>query len=187
MPPSDPSGLSEFGLGMKAAASWFAREWSVRTSALGEPTERTVTFDIHRITTEDIDHLPIETREARPEDHYTVITMRKLRVRPRGTTLAKIKEHLGSIYRLLIADGTVKIRFTASGKTEELAYEQPKLLMAPFYATPLAPPVLWHREIDVKLDDRSVTGWAGLMEVGKHSRAGFSVFRRGRLIEGSVG
>jgi hypothetical protein len=32
-PPPDTSGLSEFGLGMKAAASWFARRWSVRTSA----------------------------------------------------------------------------------------------------------------------------------------------------------
>src|SRR5690242_8585233 len=39
--PTDRTGLSEFGMGMKSAACWFARDWSVRTSALGEPIERT--------------------------------------------------------------------------------------------------------------------------------------------------
>ncbi len=32
--PPDRSGLSEFGMGMKSAACWFAVQWSVRTSAL---------------------------------------------------------------------------------------------------------------------------------------------------------
>jgi hypothetical protein len=35
-PPKDTSGLSEFGLGMKAAASWFSNNWNVRTKAIGE-------------------------------------------------------------------------------------------------------------------------------------------------------
>src|SRR4051794_28133677 len=30
--PPDRSGLSEFGMGMKSAACWFAKRWSVRTS-----------------------------------------------------------------------------------------------------------------------------------------------------------
>ena len=121
-PPPDPTGLSEFGLGMKASASWFAREWSVRTSALGEPVERTVAFDIPKITREGLERLPVETRPARAEDHFTVVSMRKLRVRPRGTTLGKMKEHLASIYRGLIADGTLRLRVTSSGRLEELAY-----------------------------------------------------------------
>ena len=44
--PPDASGLSEFGMGMKSAACWFAPNWSVRTSALGENVERTVVFNI---------------------------------------------------------------------------------------------------------------------------------------------
>ena len=186
-PPSDASGLSEFGLGMKAAACWFAKKWSVRTSAVGDDVEREIFFDVPKITAEGLDQLPIQARSSRPTAHYTVVTMRDLRVRPRGSTLTKIKEHLASIYRLLIADGTVKIRLTASGKSEELAYEQPKLLVAPHYARPKDDPMVWRREIDVDLGSRRVTGWAGIMEAGKHSRAGFSVFRRKRLIEGSVG
>ena len=57
-PPPDPTGLSEFGLGMKASASWFAREWSVRTSALGDPVERMIAFDIPKITREGLERLP---------------------------------------------------------------------------------------------------------------------------------
>lgn len=39
--PPDASGLSEFGMGMKSAACWFAPNWTVRTTALGENIERT--------------------------------------------------------------------------------------------------------------------------------------------------
>jgi hypothetical protein len=186
-PPSDATGLSEFGLGMKAAACWFANEWSVRTSAIGDDVEREIAFDVPKITTEGLDFLPIESRPSPREAHFTIVTMRKLRVVPRGSTLTKIKDHLASIYRLLIADGTVKIRLTANGRSEELAYVQPKLLVAPHYSKPGEPAVLWRQEIKVNFGDRRVTGWAGIMEAGKHSRAGFSVFRRRRLIEGSVG
>lgn len=187
-PPSDASGLSEFGLGMKAAACWFANEWSVRTSALGDDVEREIAFDVPKITRDGLDTLPIESRPSAPETHYTVVTMRKLRVVPKGSTLTKIKDHLASIYRLLIDDGTLRIRLTANGKTEELSFEQPKLLTAPHYARPTTEPILWRREIRVELSPkRVVTGWAGIMESGKYARAGFSVFRRRRLIEGSVG
>lgn len=186
-PPDDATGLSEFGLGMKAAACWFADEWSVRTSTLDEDVERSISFDVPKISKEGLDFLPIQTLPGRAGAHYTVICMRRLRVKPRGSTLTKVKEHLASIYRLLIADGTLRIRVTAFGKTEELAYEQPKLLTAPYYSTPTASPLLWRRDLVVEIGTRRVRGWAGIMETGKHSRAGFSVFRRRRLIEGSVG
>ena len=50
-PPPHLSGLSEFGMGMKSAACWFGKQFSVRSSALGEPVERTVSFDIEEIVT----------------------------------------------------------------------------------------------------------------------------------------
>lgn len=186
-PPDDPSGLSEFGLGMKAAACWFSRRWSVRTSALGEPLERTVQFDIPRISKEGLEDLPIETRPARESDHFTVVSMRDLRVRPHGRTLAKIKEHLSSIYRVLMHENVVKLRVTSGGRTEDLRYEPPELLNAPYHRTPKGAPLVWRKDFSVDFHDRKVTGWAGIMKVGSHSKAGFSVFRRRRLIEGSVG
>jgi hypothetical protein len=186
-PPDDPSGLSEFGLGMKAAACWFARQWSVRTSAIGDPLERTVQFDIPRISKEGIEHIPIETRPARDSDHYTVISMTDLRFRPRGKTLTKIREHLSSIYRVLMADNVVRIRLNTAGTSEELSYTRPELLEAPYFREPSWPAVKWYRDFAVSIDNKRVTGWAGILKKGSHSQAGFSVFRRRRLIEGSIG
>ncbi|MGB0357075.1 MAG: ATP-binding protein, partial [Cytophagales bacterium] len=40
--PPDTSKLSEFGMGMKSAAFWFTKNWEVRTSALGESIESTI-------------------------------------------------------------------------------------------------------------------------------------------------
>src|SRR4051812_17049781 len=48
-PPADATGLSQFGVGMKAACCWFARKWSVRTTALGEELIRSVAFDVPAI------------------------------------------------------------------------------------------------------------------------------------------
>lgn len=187
-PPSDTSGLSEFGLGMKAAASWFAREWYVRTKALGDPNERTVRFDVAEITKNGLDHLPIDRRPAGVNEHYTEVTMKKLRNQPKANTVAKMKEHLASIYRLLIKDGTLELRFTsASGQSEVLRHEEPPLLTAAPWNAPNASPILWRKELNIELGDKRITGWAGLLENGKYSHAGFAVFRRQRLIEGSVG
>src|SRR6202040_2155689 len=57
--PEDRSGLSEFGMGMKSAACWFAPHWRVRTKALGETVERTIVFDIDRIVHDDITEISV--------------------------------------------------------------------------------------------------------------------------------
>lgn len=185
-PPPDASGLSEFGLGMKAAACWFAREWSVRTSAINDPVERTIEFNIPQITKEGIESLPILERPAPAEQHYTVITMRNLRQRPRGNTLKKVKNHLASMYRVLMREGAVRVRLSTVNATEDLTFAQPKLLVAPYFKDPEGAPQEWRREFDIRLDDqRRVWGWAGLLETGSTGEAGFAVFRRRRLIQGS--
>lgn len=186
-PPDDASGLSEFGLGMKAAACWFSKKWNVRTSALGEALERRVAFDIPMISQEGIEDLPVERFPSREADHFTVITMQDLRVHPRGRTLTKIREHLASIYRVLTLEGVVKLRLTTGGRTEELNYEHPPLLEAPYFRHPSERSRVWKQEFAVEVGDKKVWGWAGIMQTGSHSKAGFSVFRRRRLIEGSVG
>lgn len=183
-PPPDSSGLSEFGLGMKAAASWFARTWSVRTTALGEPVERTMTFDIPRIVATKCDHLTPTERTVPAADHYTTITLRDLQVRPRGRTIGKIRDHLSSIYRLFLRGGFLELRVNG----EALRYEPPTFLHAPYHGTPTAAPVTWRKGIDLDLGDgHRIHGWAALLARASVTNAGFSVFRRRRLIQGSHG
>lgn len=183
-PPPDRSGLSEFGLGMKAAACWFARKWSVRTSALGEPHERTITFDIPHIVETSCDALEPANEKAEADDHYTTLTLWDLQKRATGRTLGKVRDHLRSIYRLFLRDGVLEL--TVGG--EKLTDELPEILVARHYAKPDSKPVTWRKEFEYDLGDgHRIRGWAALLAKGSVANAGFSIFRRRRLIEGSHG
>lgn len=183
-PPPDTTGLSEFGLGMKAAASWFASHWSVRTTALGEGIEREITFDIPAIVGSNRDRLDAIERPARPSDHYTVLSLNNLRVHPKGRTVGRIKDHLRSIYRVFLRDGLLELRVNG----EALSYEPPPVLRAPHHATPNGPTVTWRKDFDLDLGDgHRVRGWAAILARASVTNAGFSIFRRRRLIQGSHG
>ena len=180
--PPDTSGLCEFGMGMKSAACWFARRWSVRTSALGEPIERTITFDISRIVQDRIEELRISSRPASPEAHYTEIVLSDLHHSPQGRTVSKIKDHIASIYRVFFRQGILHLNFNE----DALSYEDPAVLNAALYSDPTSEPVLWHKEIDFDFGmGQKAHGFAALRARASTSLAGFALFRRDRLIEGS--
>lgn len=180
--PVDRSGLSEFGMGMKSAACWCAHEWEVRTKPLGDPHEYAVAFDIERIVTGGIEHIDVETIPATAEDHYTEIRLRRLNKIPTGRTLGKIKDHLADIYRTFTRAGQLELFFNG----EQLSYKEPKILTAPYYKEETEEPRVWRHEIQFDFGGGlSVHGFAALRERASTSRAGFALFRRGRLIQGS--
>ena len=180
--PSDRSGLAEFGMGMKSAACWFAPRWSVRTSALDEPIERTVRFDIENIVNDDIKELTIQETQEEPKHHYTEITLEHIFQPPVGRTTAKIKEHLTDIYRKFIRDGLLELRFNG----DVLTYKEPKILEAPYFKDKGGPDRIWRKDIAFDFGNGlSVHGFAALREKASTTKAGFSLFRRGRVIQGS--
>lgn len=181
-PPPDKSGLAEFGVGMKSAACWFAANWSVRTKALGERVERTVQFDVDRIVEDSIENLTPLEREAGAGDHYTEITLSNLHQPLHQKTVSRIKDHLASIYRQFERNATLTLVFGG----EPLVYQSPDVLVAPPFRTPGAPPVTWRKNVSIPLGDgKNVSGWAAIRQVASTSSAGFALFRRDRLIEGS--
>lgn len=181
--PMDQSGLSEFGMGMKSAACWFSPMWTVRTTALGEKVERKVSFNIKKIVNDDLQELDVKTIPSSADSHFTEIILKDLYKTPQGNTVKKIKEHLTSIYRVFIRDGLLELRFDG----ELLSYENPKVLIAPFYKTPGAAPKTWQKDINFSFGDRmKVKGFAAIRETGSTSSAGFALLRRDRLILGSA-
>jgi hypothetical protein len=180
--PADQSGLSEFGMGMKTAACWFSTCWTVRTSALGEPVERTVSFDIERIVRDDLEELEVHTRSVPADTHFTEIVLSDLHRPLQGRTIGKIKEHLGSIYRIFLRDGLLELRFDR----DPLTYAEPPVLEAPYFREPLGSTRKWWKEIDLDFGQGlRARGFAALRATGSTSDAGFALFRRNRLIEGS--
>ena len=192
VPPPKVDGLSEFGMGMKSAAMWFGRRFMVRSCALGESVERIVVFDIDDIVRSKSDRVPISEISAKRNHHYTEVMLSNLRQVPYGKTMGKIKDHLASIYRAFIREGTLEIRFHSAGVDEILSYEEPRILFAPpadvlIRRHGLSPKALpWRKDIQLELGDGlKVSGFAAIREEGSTAKAGFALFRRNRLIEGS--
>lgn len=180
--PTDRSGLSEFGMGMKSAACWFSPHWHVRTKALGEDVERTVRFDIDQIVHDQIEELEISQVSADPKQHFTEVVLEDLHHVPIKRTLAKIKEHLTDIYREFLRQGHLELFLNG----DELRYEEPNVLTASYVREGGGEARQWRKEIQFDFGDgMSVTGFAALRDPGNFARSGFSLFRRGRLIQGS--
>lgn len=181
--PPDNSGLSEFGMGMKSAACWFSDYWSVRTSALGEQVEKTVTFDLNKIFYDKLEELDIITKSQKADSHYTVVELSSINKMPIKKTKGKIKDHLSSIYRDFTRKGILKLYLD----NEILEYKDSKILSAPYPHNSNSTPRYWRKEIDFDIDKGKmfVKGFVGLLETMESGRNGFALFRRGRVIEGS--
>ena len=181
-PPPDSAGLSQFGIGMKSASCWFAREWRVRSTALDEDVERTMEFDVPRIIREQIDVLEPSVAPAPPAQHYTEVRLWNLYKPPQTQTIGKMRRHLASMYRQFLRDGDVIIEFNG----QPLAFEDPKVLVAPFYKDPNGAAREWRKEISFRLETgERVSGFVAVREKGATKEAGLSLYRHRRLIVGS--
>lgn len=181
-PPSDATGLSQFGVGMKASSCWFARQWSLRTTALGDSVERSVEFDVPAILRDGTEELVVEETPAAGEHHWTELRLWNLHRVPRGRTIGKIKDHLASIYRNFLRQGDVVITYNGS----PLEYQEHPVLVSPYYLDPDGDEVVWRKDVDLRLDSgRRVTGWAAVRESGKQREVGLALLYRGKVVTGA--
>jgi hypothetical protein len=183
-PPADASGLSQFGIGMKAAAAWFAKEFSVRSSALGETVVRDVTFNIPEIVATKNEELAVHDEPTEWSSHFTVVRLWNLNRIPRSSTLTKIRTYLGGIYREFLRNGDVVIELDG----EPITFNDPLVLLAPKYAEPDSEPALWRKDVDVHLESgRRVQGWVAIRESGQASQAGLALLYRNKVVQGGGG
>lgn len=180
--PPDRTGLSEFGMGMKSAATWFGDRWSVSTTVRGEPVLRTIEFDIDQIMLAKMEQLSVEEIATDSDDHYTIIRLMDIHQFPVKRTVGKIKEHLRSIYRSYLRAGKLRLWYDS----EELTVNEVEPLTAPPVWAPELGSRVWKREVEIDFgNDQSVSGFVGVRQRGSNAEAGFALMRRGRLILGS--
>ena len=184
-PPDDLRYISRYGVGMKAAACWFARDWSLRTSAVGESVERCLNWSTKSIIEGKADALIPVVRSVPSEEHYTVVTLRNLIHPPSGArTVAKIKSYLPNIYREFMRGGEIEILWNG----QELQVEQHPVLRAPPHWDRSQPEREWNVEVALPMDDgRTIKGRIFLLQKMKRSYTALNLFWHNRLILGNVG
>jgi hypothetical protein len=179
-PPTNTSGRSKYGMGLKTAACWIGNLWTVRTKKYGETLEHTVTVDVEKISEGDND-LPYFSREGLPEgEHYTVIEITKHNREFKGRTLNKVSQFLSSMYRQDFRNNTLSLFW--QGKQLEWIEFNSRLLLdregRPHEDT---------FEFSITGTDgveKKVKGWVGILQSGSRANAGFSILHSGRVVKG---
>ena len=186
-PPPDTSGLAEFGMGMKTAAAWFGGEFTVRSTALGEPFRREITLDFNEIIEKRLEKVQPKTFPAPPQEHGTAVTVSGLHRSPFGRTIGKIRDHLASIYRQFLRDGSIQLVFQHGTNPEQkLSVEEVEILKEPRFDEPDGESKVWSKSIDFDFGGGlRAHGFMAIRAVGSTANAGLALFRRKRLIEGS--
>lgn len=174
LPPDDNSGRSRYGLGMKTASFWLGDEWTVTTSKLGEEKEHCVTLNIDSISNGDL-LLNIKSRDVEKNSHYTEIKINSLRRRFKGMTIGKIKSYLSSIYRFDVSSNMLDLYWNDE-KIGWNGYSDDDFVKN-------SEGLPYRRDFEFQIDNKKVTGWAGVLSSGSRSKGGFALVQGNRVIQ----
>jgi hypothetical protein len=185
-PPPDPSGRCEYGMGLKTAACWFGRTWTINTSRLGSPRALTATVHVPDLAGNTTEEIPVYGRYSPAETHFTRITIEGLYNPIRGRTAGRIRDQLASMYREDLRSQEVNILWNG----ETIAFEEPPILteklgekVIRFWRKGISFEVPWDRH-DQTLN---VSGWVAIRIPASQRDAGFVLFRRRRVVVGGPG
>jgi len=185
-PPNNTTGRSQFGMGMKTAASWLGNRWVIITKKCNDPNEYTVEIDVDEIAAGNSElAYSIRTDGIDLGDHYTIIEIFEHNRKFRTRTLSKIPNFLRSMYRQDFRDGVL----TLIWRGDELDWEEVDRRLAidksekPYRRT-FDFKVGTDSEDENDRKDKVVRGWMGVLEKGKRRDAGLTIFHSNRVIMG---
>ena len=168
------TGRNEFGVGMKTAAGWFGKKWSVTTTKYNSGKQYVAIVDIDNLENE----IVIYEEDVPLEQHGTTIRIEKITkglTAPR--TVSKIKDVLSSMYRRDINSGEVYIEYN-----RDPIYFEDYPVLSNFRDTEWKKDVNFEFEFEGKL--YHVDGFIAIMDPGSFVNAGLALFRRNRVIIG---
>lgn len=173
-PTKDSHGRSKYGMGMKTAACWIGRHWKIITCELGSGVEWTASVDVERVAHHSA-KIPVTPRKVETKEHYTQIVISNMRRNIQNRTEETIKGYLGSMYRMDLLEGKLKILYNGSEvpPPEELQFDTD-----PEGRT-------MKRTLPPKtIGGKNITGWVGVLRKGGRKFGGFSLFQNRRQIQG---
>ena len=180
--PKNKTELNEFGMGMKTSSVWLGDIWILKSAAINETVERTVSFDLNKVVSENIKSLNVTTIKKDKSSHFTEIIIKKLSDNaPSSYQFDKIRDHLSSIYRIPIRTGEMQIKFNGT----LLEYKDQKILKAPSIKAPKGISKEWKYPIDFPLGNYHIKGFIGILDKMSNNLSGLSLFKKGRVIQGS--
>ncbi|MFI3329999.1 MAG: ATP-binding protein [bacterium] len=170
--PVEQGGRNEFGMGLKTAATWFGRKWTVKSTQFKSKNSYTGTLDLDNISN------TINITCDENEDimsHGTEIKITKINRSFYATrTKNKVFETLNKLYSRDLESGVIQILFNGT------PCMPPQMKFLTFRDT------YWKRDllfsIDYKEKTYNVNGFVGILEKGGYEKTGIQLFRRNRVV-----
>ena len=173
-PTKDSHGRSKYGMGMKTAACWIGRHWKIITCELGSGVEWTADVDVKQVAHHSA-KIPVAPRNVDSKEHYTQIVISDLHRNIQKRTEETIKGYLGSMYRMDLLDGKLKIFYNGDEvkPPEDLQFDTDPEGLA------------MRRSLPPKtIGGKIITGWVAVLKKGGRKFGGFSLFQNRRQIQG---
>ena len=174
------TGRNEFGMGLKTAASWFGKVWTVISTQYGSTNRYTATVDIPKLEKYHLQGTKIYRDNVAADSHGTEIIIEQVTKKitsPR--TIGKIRDLLSSMYRRDINNRNIEIWFNG----EPIIFDEYPILTN-FRGKS------WKKDLDfsVEFDGSSyhITGFVAIMNPGSFTKSGFALFRQDRVVIGGT-
>ena len=183
-PPANTNGRNEFGMGLKTAACWFGSHWTVASTQLNSEYRYTASIDVEKISKTQEDYVDYDIDEAKPEEHFTILTIKNLNKKiTGGKTIGKVKSLLASIYREDLRSGEITIVYNGN----ELTFEEAEIYKE---TLPDGSVKEWKIDVDFEIEHENVLlpvkGFIAIRQRGSLQDAGLSLLRRRRVIIGGI-
>lgn len=193
--PPMKKGLSEFGIGMKAASVWFANEWKLETWPISAGKHLKSTFNLEKLLQESKDEIIVTDIEYTGDKTGTVITLSGLRKAIDDDKYNYICRNLGDIYQRFIGQDKSKVTITSYYDDDRRLIapisKKPKVLHAPKHVQRGKLTLTsgksreWSVNVNMQFEDHPVKGNIMLREKGSYKSPGLVLFRHNRVICGT--
>ncbi len=177
------TGMNEFGVGMKAAASWLGNKWHIETTSITDKVTRVVDVDLTEICNKDIRELESKETIIPDAHHGTTIVIEELWDENviKKNSIEELNKSIASIYRYFLRRKELQI----SVGEELLDFDDYEVLEAPSYKDPEGEDIKW--KCNVTTSDskgHSLSGFVALLKDTKDERRGVVIMRNHRVVLG---
>lgn len=190
------TGLSEFGIGMKAAAVWFSDQWSLSTKPTGDQTRYELDFDLPKLLDSGKDVVSVREKKSSDADGTTLV-LKSLRRPLDQARFDEICSDLTDIYQRFTegSDARLKLTMHFDGAPKTLQFngtrvrrtlEASRFKIVKGQAYAIGKPKVWNVPINTVFKGVAVTGFVCLLEEGSYKdNPGLVLFRGERVIQGT--
>ena len=182
-PEINRSGMNEYGVGMKAAASWLGNNWHIETTSITDGVTRVLDVDLTKITNDNIEELESNEISVPCSTHGTMFVIQELWPENaiKKDDVKELIKSIASIYRYFIRRKEIQI----SIGEDILTFEDYEVLEAPSYKDLNGPLIKW--TCSVATDDRrghGISGFVALLKDTADEKRGVVIMRNHRVVMG---